>query len=140
MLTSTGDRAKNRRIRYQIIDFRTSSIAEGSLYGQDQSLDEINIRDRSAKRPKMMRGEFLLAGVSRDHCGHGLDLSPMEKCLDGKRNEPNGLPNTDNAPIPDGQTAAVGKPFQRRCYLRMIGFEGLGLIGFEGLAMIGFEG
>ena len=49
MSTSAGDRARSRRSRYQIIDLRTSSIADGSLHdpsqGQDQSPDEIIGRD-----------------------------------------------------------------------------------------------
>lgn len=32
----------------------------------------------------------------------------------------------------DCRTTAAEKRFQRRCYLGMIGFEGLGVIGFEG--------
>ncbi len=50
MPASTGDRAKNRRRRYRTIDFRTSRIVGGSLHdpshGQDQSPDEIFVRDR----------------------------------------------------------------------------------------------
>ena len=66
MSTSTGDRAKYRRSRYQIIDLRTSSIADGSLHvpshGQYQSPDEIIGRDNDIVRELDASGEPIRGG------------------------------------------------------------------------------
>ena len=75
MSASTGDWAKNRRSRYQIIDFRTSSIADGSLHaplhGQDQGPDWLGTGDVAESTDLIAR--------ARDLAGRWPKTEPSEK-------------------------------------------------------------